>query len=87
MIEIKDLHKFYGEGEARAQVIKGITCRIDKGQICVLLGPSGSGKSTLLNILGGIENMSIPFAVFHRTHARLFTKIFTKNRAVMEAAG
>lgn len=55
MIEIKDLHKFYGEGEARSMVLKGITCEIEAGEICVLLGPSGSGKSTMLNAIGGIE--------------------------------
>ncbi len=55
-LEINNLHKFYGEGDNRNEVLKGITCGVDKGQICVLLGPSGSGKSTLLNIIGGIDN-------------------------------
>ncbi len=55
MIAIKDLHKFYGEGSGRAEVLKGITCDIEEGEICVLLGPSGSGKSTVLNAIGGIE--------------------------------
>ncbi|MGB4661176.1 MAG: ABC transporter ATP-binding protein [Mobilitalea sp.] len=52
-----NLRKFYGEGENRVEVLKGINCTIDNGQICVLHGPSGSGKSTLLNIIGGIETM------------------------------
>lgn len=55
-LEIKDLHKSFGEGDTKTEVIKGITCGIEKGDICVLLGPSGSGKSTLLNIIGGIES-------------------------------
>ena len=59
MIEIKDLHKFYGEGDARVEVLKGLTCEIGKGEICVLLGPSGSGKSTMLNAVGGIESIDI----------------------------
>lgn len=54
-LEIKNLQKFYGNGDTRVQVLKGIDASIDKGEICVLLGPSGSGKSTLLNIVGGIE--------------------------------
>ena len=54
-LEIKDLEKYYGEGENRIQVLKGLTTSIEKGSICVLLGPSGSGKSTFLNIVGGIE--------------------------------
>lgn len=59
MIEVKDLHKFYGEGDARAEVLKGLTCEIGEGEICVLLGPSGSGKSTMLNAIGGIEPIDI----------------------------
>ncbi|MBQ3969636.1 MAG: ABC transporter ATP-binding protein [Clostridia bacterium] len=55
-LEIENLHKFYGEGETKTEVLKGIGFGIEKGQICVLLGPSGSGKSTLLNIIGGIDN-------------------------------
>ncbi len=54
-LEIKDIHKSYGEKENAVEVLKGINIAIQKGQICVLLGPSGSGKSTLLNIIGGID--------------------------------
>ncbi|HHZ07088.1 MAG TPA: ABC transporter ATP-binding protein [Clostridiales bacterium] len=54
-LEINDIKKSFGDGESRTKVLRGITCEIDKGSICVLLGPSGSGKSTLLNIIGGIE--------------------------------
>jgi len=54
-LEIKDLEKYYGEGENRFKVLNNITTSVNKGEICVLLGPSGSGKSTLLNVIGGIE--------------------------------
>ena len=52
---IHDLHKSYGEGESRQEVLKGLSVSVSKGEFCVLLGPSGSGKSTLLNIIGGID--------------------------------
>lgn len=55
-LKIENIEKYYGEGENRTQVLKGITTEIDRGQVCVLLGPSGSGKSTLLNIIGGIDD-------------------------------
>ena len=54
-LEIKNINKGFGEGNSRVEVLKNLSCDIEKGRICVLLGPSGSGKSTLLNILGGIE--------------------------------
>ena len=57
-ITVKDLHKSYGDGDSKVEVLKGINCSVEDGEVCVLLGPSGSGKSTLLNIIGGIEPAS-----------------------------
>ena len=54
-LSICNLTKSYGAGEARTQVLKGISTEVDKGEICVLFGPSGSGKSTFLNLVGGLE--------------------------------
>ncbi len=54
-LEIKDLKKSFGSGEARQDVLRGMDFTVKKGEFCVLLGPSGSGKSTLLNIIGGID--------------------------------
>lgn len=57
MIEVKNLHKSYGQGQNKIEVLKGIDLSVKKGKLVSLLGPSGSGKSTLLNILGGIESI------------------------------
>lgn len=54
-LSVQDLYKHYGEDEAKVTVLRGIDTRINKGEICVLLGPSGSGKSTFLNLIGGLE--------------------------------
>lgn len=54
-LKMNNVHKFYGEGDNRIEVLRGINCEVNDGEICVLLGPSGSGKSTLLNIVGGLE--------------------------------
>lgn len=53
-LEIKDIHKSFGENENRVEVLKGIDINVNQGEFVVMLGPSGSGKSTLLNIIGGI---------------------------------
>lgn len=53
---VNGLKKHYGNGEARVQVLDGITTTVNRGEICVMLGPSGSGKSTFLDLIGGLED-------------------------------
>ncbi|MDE6749601.1 MAG: ABC transporter ATP-binding protein [Lachnospiraceae bacterium] len=55
MIKIENLHKYYGVGESKNEVLKGISLDIEDGDFLVILGASGSGKSTLLNIISGLE--------------------------------
>ena len=50
-LEIKDLKKSFGTGEAKQDVLRGMNFTVKKGEFCVLLGPSGSGKSTILNAM------------------------------------
>lgn len=59
-LQANNVEKFYGNKEARVQVLKGISCGIEQGEICVLLGPSGSGKSTFLNLIGGKDLAGMP---------------------------
>lgn len=56
-IETRDLKKSYGEGGSFVQVLKGISIKINKGEMCVIQGTSGSGKSTLLNCIGGLDDI------------------------------
>ena len=56
-IETKDLKKSYGEGGSFVQVLKGVSIKIDKSEMCVIQGTSGSGKSTLLNCIGGLDDI------------------------------
>lgn len=51
MIEVKELHKRFGE----LHILKGITTTIEKGEKVVIIGPSGSGKSTFLRCLNRLE--------------------------------
>ena len=57
-LEIKDIHKSFGENENRVEVLKGIDINVNQGEFVVMLGPSGSGKSTLLHLLGGVDKPS-----------------------------
>jgi polar amino acid transport system ATP-binding protein len=51
MIEIRGLHKSFGELE----VLKGIDFRVEQGEVVCVIGPSGSGKSTLLRCINMLE--------------------------------
>lgn len=55
IIEIKDLKKIYGEGDATVHALAGVNVDIHKGEFAAVMGPSGSGKSTLMNILGCLD--------------------------------
>lgn len=57
MIRIENLHKSYGSGSEKIEVLKGMSFELEDGKIMCILGPSGSGKSTILNICGGIETI------------------------------
>lgn len=51
MIEIRDLHKYFGA----LHVLKGIDLDVQKGEVLSVIGASGSGKSTLLYCINGLE--------------------------------
>jgi glutamate/aspartate transport system ATP-binding protein len=53
MIEIEDVTKRYGSFHA----LKGVSARIERGQVVVVCGPSGSGKSTLIKCVNGLEKI------------------------------
>jgi len=54
IVSIRDLKKFYDNGETKA--LNGINLDIKKGEFVSIIGPSGSGKSTLLNMIGALDS-------------------------------
>ncbi len=55
VIEIYNLSKLFGIGDATTIALDNITLRIEKGEFVCIMGPSGSGKTTLMNILGLLD--------------------------------
>ena len=51
MIELKDLHKSFGQN----QILKGVDLKVNRSEVVVIIGPSGSGKSTRLRCVNYLE--------------------------------
>ena len=55
MLELEDITKVYRAGQTEVHALRGISCRIESGEMISIVGPSGSGKSTLMNIIGCLD--------------------------------
>jgi len=55
LIELREVKKIYGSGEAAVAALAGINFAVHDGEFVAVMGPSGSGKSTTMNILGCLD--------------------------------
>lgn len=55
LIQLRDISRVYGMGEAQVKALDGINLDIQKGEFVAIMGPSGSGKSTAMNVIGCLD--------------------------------
>ena len=54
LLKIENVEKSYADGN---KILKGVSLKIERGEVAVILGPSGCGKSTLLRCINGLETI------------------------------
>jgi putative ABC transport system ATP-binding protein len=55
VLALRDIGKTYQTGRLAVPVLRSVSLRIERGELCAITGASGSGKSTLLNMLGLLD--------------------------------
>ena len=55
LIEFSNIRKTYVTGPVKYEALRGVSFKINKGEMVAIMGPSGSGKSTIMNIVGALD--------------------------------
>ncbi len=55
ILRLEEITKVYQMGEVEVRALKGISLRVDAGEMVAIMGASGSGKSTMLNVIGTLD--------------------------------
>jgi putative ABC transport system ATP-binding protein len=73
-IQLRNVTRSYGEGEAQVRAVDGLDLEISQGEFVALAGPSGSGKTTLLNLVGSIDTPTSGQILFEGTDLGALTE-------------
>jgi lipoprotein-releasing system ATP-binding protein len=75
ILQVKGLHKHFGSGERRVDVLRGIDLSLSGQESVAVVGASGVGKTTLLHILGTLERPSAGEVIYEGVNVLTFPEI------------
>ena len=74
LVELVDIRKRYGTGEAAFEALRGVSFSIDEGEFVAIMGASGSGKSTAMNIIGALDSPTAGAYLFSGMHVESLSR-------------
>jgi putative ABC transport system ATP-binding protein len=74
VIELREATKTYQLGEIQVRALRGVSLRIQRGEMVAIMGSSGSGKSTLMNIIGCLDSPTTGSYLLDGVDVRRFTE-------------
>lgn len=74
LVQLIDIHKRYGHGEAAFYALQGVDFQIEEGDFVSVMGPSGSGKSTCMNIVGALDTPTSGQYLYRGVHVEMMTQ-------------
>lgn len=78
IIELHEVSKLYGFGDATTVALDEVNLVVEAGEFVAVMGPSGSGKSTLMNIIGLLDR---PSHGFYKLNGRQVERLRPKRQA------
>jgi lipoprotein-releasing system ATP-binding protein len=75
ILQVKGLHKHFGSGERRVDVLRGVDLSLSGKESIAVVGASGVGKTTLLHILGTLERPSAGEVIYEGVNVLTFPEI------------
>ncbi len=78
-VQFENVTKIYKTGSVEVKALSNVSFKIEKGEVCVIVGESGAGKTTLLNILGGMDALTTGKVIMDGVDIGGFTRAQLEN--------